>query len=60
MRCDGCKWMSKRDSGKDFGECKRHPPVRAGMVNAYTYDHLGVWPLVRPDDWCGEFQAKPQ
>lgn len=34
------------------------PPVRAGMVNAYTYDHRGVWPLVDVDDYCGEHKPE--
>lgn len=60
MRCADCKWATKPKSPTEFAECRRMPPVRAGMVNAYTYDHMGVWPLVHPLDYCGEFSEKPK
>lgn len=49
-----CRW--RVDSQSALSECRRHPPVRAGMTSAYTYDHRGVWPLVEKDDYCGEHQ----
>lgn len=35
-----------------FGRCHRRPP--------YSPEGSGSWwPIVRPSDWCGEYQPKP-
>ena len=45
-RCGGCAYALK--SG-DRLECRRNPPVRAG-INAF--------PIVTDDGWCGEHKAR--
>ena len=35
------------------GICRRHSP----RVLIHAYEAVTYWPLVTPDDWCGE--AKP-
>ena len=34
---------------REFGQCRRWPPqlLKPGMMN-------GVFPVIEPDDWCGE------
>lgn len=40
MRCRTCMWFVKKDYG--IGRCRRRAPT------------LGGWPVVYPDDWCGD------
>jgi hypothetical protein len=41
------------------GKCRRNAPLPAYLSGVMAVrrdaDH---WPLVRPDDWCGEFRAR--
>ena len=41
------------------GRCRRHAPSPTFVSGVHTVrrdpDH---WPIVRPDDWCGEFRPK--
>ncbi len=39
-----------------WGQCRRHSPL-LNPQNAKTYQVDGVWPVVRDDDWCGEWIA---
>lgn len=49
VACRGCYYFQPRDAhNDDLGECHCRPPVRP--------PDLGRWPLVQPDDWCGEFR----
>lgn len=37
------------------GQCRRHSPhLNPATAKAYVVE--GVWPLVRDDDWCGEWK----
>ncbi len=36
-------------------ECRRFPPTAAKTDSSETEDHLGAFPLVASNDWCGEF-----
>ena len=60
--CEKCKFINAR--GKYY-ECRIHPPLLlAGWVQpvdlkrARPHDNVfrGLWPLVRPKDWCGQFE----
>lgn len=51
VRCDECKFFNKHKLGPD-GECRKSPPVYA-RFNA-DWDQI-AWPLVKADDWCGEW-----
>lgn len=46
--CDKCKFYDTSQDDR-FAVCRRNPPRRAG--NSIH----GLWPIVEPDDWCGEF-----
>jgi hypothetical protein len=39
-----------------WGQCRRQAP-QLNPVTAKAYVVEGVWPLVRDDDWCGEWEV---
>ena len=39
-----------------WGQCRRHS-AHLNPVRVKSYLVEGVWPLVRDDDWCGEWKA---
>ncbi len=48
--CDGCRFFADERSLADgLGLCRRYPPMDAPPGE---YRH----PLVRDDDWCGEYE----
>lgn len=54
-RCECCVYRDVDEiQPTKYYICRRWPPVRAqaGM------DFYGIWPRVRDDDWCGEFEMK--
>lgn len=64
--CEHCRfWNEFTDIhpapvGQHTGQCRRYPPVIVypfEMHDVMPAD-CGFWPLTRPEDWCGEFQAK--
>jgi len=60
-KCINCQFYDRRNAkpldGKAplWGQCRRHSP-RLNPITAKTYVVEGVWPLVRDDDWCGEWK----
>lgn len=55
--CETCKFhLPARDIYGDFQEsgwCRRFPPqIRA--------DGFGVWPVVSPNQWCGEYKISEE
>jgi len=46
--CDCCKFWD-RLSEEESGWCRRYAP----RPNDGT--EVQLWPIVNPDDWCGEF-----
>ena len=51
--CSECKFYDEKTSRKDAensslvhakGQCRRYAP------------QIGTWPMVRSDDWCGEYE----
>jgi len=42
-----------------WGQCRRHAPRLNPLGPSSKKGHMveGVWPLVRDDDWCGEWHA---
>lgn len=59
-KCVNCQYYDRRRArptdGKApmWGQCRRHSP-QLNPVTAKAYVIEGVWPLVRDDDWCGEW-----
>lgn len=59
--CWTCKFARNVDSDNNhrtFVECHRRCPV---PVDAMTPMEIrSQWPRVDPDEWCGEWQPKPE
>ncbi|HEY2968671.1 MAG TPA: hypothetical protein VGK75_09925 [Casimicrobiaceae bacterium] len=60
-KCINCEYYDRRRArptdGKApmWGQCRRHSPhLNPATAKAYVVE--GVWPLVRDDDWCGEYK----
>lgn len=60
-KCVNCQFYDRRRArptdGKApmWGQCRKHSP-QLNPVTAKAYVVEGVWPLVRDDDWCGEWK----
>jgi hypothetical protein len=60
-KCINCQFYDRRHAkpldGKAplWGQCRRHAP-HLNPLTAKAYVIEGVWPLVRDDDWCGEWK----
>ena len=56
--CATCRWRQRN------GECRRMPPIESREMterldSGWMVSHVGgVWPYVKPDDWCGEHAPK--
>ena len=64
-QCLNCEFYDRRNArptdgrGAMRGQCRRHSP-HLNPLSAKRYLVEGVWPLVRDDDWCGEWRATTQ
>ncbi len=56
-RCDRCVFSGGLAGGA--GQCRRYPPrFCPGPDDRGVADIIeGEWPIVRKDDWCGEFEV---
>ncbi len=55
MRCDKCKWLKfTADEIKDIYSCHFNGPTIA--IDTTLGIHQGIWPVVRPDDFCSKFE----
>jgi hypothetical protein len=56
-QCDNCKFYRPRTytltgmPTQTMYECRFSDPAAQG--------HVGFWPTVKPDDWCGKYVATP-
>ena len=61
-KCINCEFYDRQNAGPAdgkaplWGQCRRHAP-RLNPVTAKAHVVEGVWPLVRDDDWCGEWKV---
>lgn len=61
-KCLNCQFYDRRNArstdGRStmWGQCRGHSP-HLNPLSAKSYHVEGVWPLVRDDDWCGEWRA---
>jgi hypothetical protein len=61
-KCQNCQFYDRKESrvtdGRTtmWGQCRRHSPL-LNPQNIKTYVVEGIWPVVRDDDWCGEWFA---
>jgi hypothetical protein len=61
-KCLSCQFYDRRNTrptdgrASMWGQCRRHP-AHLNPLSAKSHHVEGVWPLVRDDDWCGEWKA---
>lgn len=55
-KCVNCQYYDRQWARPTWGQCRRHSP-HLNPVTAKAYVVEGVWPLVRDDDWCGEWKV---
>lgn len=48
MKCKTCEYF--KDHGSSVGECRKTRPESNKVTNQ------AQWPLVKADDWCGDFR----
>ena len=54
--CKNCKWFASGVGAVGFdGECGRYPPRLFVTDNGESVNSL--WPDVKKDHWCGEWQT---
>ena len=73
MECKDCKyWKRAAEHVKvweGYGWCQRQAPyVVVGQIHNMSHEKTldttipslvqGIWPLVRANEWCGEFKKK--
>ena len=50
VTCENCRFYSSF-----FNECRRFPPKVTSVSNE---DIVHCFPIVKPEEWCGEFKTK--
>ncbi len=61
-KCLNCQFYDRRNARPTdgraamWGQCRRHSP-HLNPLSAKSHFVEGVWPLIRDDDWCGEWKA---
>ncbi|MEP7205450.1 MAG: hypothetical protein ABI920_00815 [Casimicrobiaceae bacterium] len=61
-QCMTCQFYDRKSAratdtrGLQWGLCRRDAP-HLNTVNAKAHAIEGIWPTVRDDDWCGQWQA---
>ena len=71
--CKDCRFCeTERDSDPSIGDCKRYPPAFNNKATRKNGEEVSLscivpewwcnawWPIVKLDDWCGEWKAKPE
>jgi hypothetical protein len=64
-KCLNCQFFDRRNARPTdgraamWGQCRRHSP-HLNPLSVKSYLVEGVWPLIRDDDWCGEWRATTQ
>ena len=61
-KCQNCTHMVKPRSkllelGFIKGQCRRFPPIPVAMVYEGVTEVEAVWPKVKDNDYCGEFDG---
>lgn len=59
VSCACCRYFSSKSAVRPRHECRRRSPApRLGVDGRHDEFGLGVWPIVSPDGWCGEFKRQ--
>ena len=64
-KCQNCQFYDRKDGRSTdgrttmWGQCRRHSPLLSPHIPQSTKSYVveGIWPVVRDDDWCGEWTA---
>lgn len=57
VSCACCRFFSPKSVTQPRHECHRRAPVpRLGPDGRHDELGIGVWPIVSPEKWCGEFK----
>jgi hypothetical protein len=59
LSCESCKFWGEEANIKNLGHCHRYAPrstLRSPLAGTESLDT--VWPRLRSDDWCGEWEPK--
>jgi hypothetical protein len=57
-RCEKCRFYYDASDGvREQGHCRRHAPRPAGK-KSLDAEVWAIWPVVFPDEWCGEFMPQ--
>jgi hypothetical protein len=51
--CVSCRYWQGRAG---YGECRKYPPVVVDAMDGVSTE----WPAVATDDWCGEWEKRPE
>lgn len=56
--CAGCAFAELGPGGMNR-ECRRHAPTAvAAIIDGQKMTSRKVWPKVKDEDWCGDFEAR--
>jgi hypothetical protein len=61
-KCVDCQFYDRKNAKSTdgratmWGQCRRQAP-HLNPMNVKRYVVEGIWPLVRDDDWCGEWKV---
>lgn len=58
-RCEACRFYYHVTPSSLDRLCRRHAPIRDPERDRENGWCQTVWPIVMYDDWCGDFEAKP-
>jgi hypothetical protein len=49
-KCETCRFLQPNGLPANGGSCHRYGPI----------DDYGGWPRVKADDWCGDYELRPE
>lgn len=55
--CKNCKFFYELNTF-NTGQCRRHSPER--KEESVHDNYTRVWPIIKHDDWCGDFKQKEE
>lgn len=59
VNCACCSYFSPMSNRHRRNQCRRRAPApRLTYDGRHDVLELGVWPVVTPEDWCGEFKRR--
>jgi chlorite dismutase len=56
--CENCLFSTY--SGIGYLACRRYPPQPVTAKEYLPDRYIIVWPLVKREDWCGEFKKSEE